>query len=266
MLKSIFLMLLTSVWTTVCFILCCIAMLVTLDPGASIWIARRLWSPLLLWAAGIRVEVEGLENVDPKRPTIYASNHQSTADIPVLFMALPVNVRFVAKKQLGYVPLVGWYLHLARYPLVDRGNRAKAIKSLEEAGRKVRNGVSIIVYPEGTRSDDGRVLPFKKGPFALALKARVPICPVTIEGSGYCMAKNSWDIKRGVIRVKIGKPIDTASYTEERRVELMREVRTAIIHQSLEMGGKGGDLDDAVAEAGLEGIGRAAPLRQGRAS
>lgn len=256
MLRNLFCMFVAAAWTTLLFPVACLAMLVTLNPSRSIWVARRWWSPVLVWAGGGRLEVHGQEHVDPKRPTIYVSNHQSTIDIPVLFMAVPVDIRFVAKKQLGYVPMLGWYLHLAKFPLIDRANRMKAIASLESAGKQIRAGTSIVVYAEGTRSEDGSILPFKKGSFALALKARVPICPVTIEGTGKLMPKNSWNITPGVIKVKIGAPLDTTGYGEDDREKLMRDVREIIIRQSLELGGKGGDPDDVVAEPGMEGIGR----------
>ena len=157
------------------------------------------------------LEVAALENVDPKSRTIFVSNHQSTIDIPVLFVALPVDVRFVAKKALKYVPFLGWYMTLARFVFVDRGNHRDAVASLDDGGARRSAGASASSsFPEGTRSDDRRVLPFKKGPFALALKAGVPVVPVTIEGSGKLMPKNSWNITPGPIRVQVGKPIDAA--------------------------------------------------------
>jgi 1-acyl-sn-glycerol-3-phosphate acyltransferase len=208
---------------------------------------------VLLWAGGARLVVHGQENVDPKRPTIYVSNHQSTLDIPAHFVAVPVAFRYVAKSQLVWVPFIGWYLWLAGHILVNRANRQAAISSLERAGRKIRGGTNIFLYPEGTRSPDGRILPFKKGPFALALEARVPICPVTIEGTGSIMPKNSWNIVPGPVHVKIGKPIDTTGFAANDREGLARAVRDVIIAQSLELGGKGGDLEDAIAAAGHEG-------------
>ena len=110
-----------------------LAILVTWDTRGATWFARRLWAPTLLWVAGTRVEVEGAERVDPRRPTLYASNHQSSIDIPVLFVALPVNLRFIAKEQLRWVPLVGWYLQMAGHILIDRSNRTRAIASLDRA-------------------------------------------------------------------------------------------------------------------------------------
>lgn len=262
LLKTLLFMTLAAVWTCLLFPIACLAMLVTWNTGTSLWWARNVWAPpLLRGVAGARIVIEGQEHVDPKRPTIYVSNHQSTMDIPLLFVAIPANFRFVAKHQTAWVPVLGWYMWIAGYIFVNRSNRSKAIASLEKAGRKIRGGTSIVMYAEGTRSPDGRVLPFKKGPFALALKARVPICPVTIEGSGTVMPKNSWDLRRGrTVRVKIGAPVDVSRYSEDDRERLVREIRGIIIRQSLELGGKGGDPDRAVAAAGTEGIGRAAEM------
>jgi 1-acyl-sn-glycerol-3-phosphate acyltransferase len=238
-------------------------MIVRRDTSASIWMAREGWSPVLLWAGGAQLIVEGSEHVDPNRPTVYLSNHQSTIDIPALFRAIPVNLRFIAKNELKYVPVLGWYMLLAKFIFIDRGNRRRALESMDRAGERIRSGISIIAFPEGTRSPDGRILPFKKGPFAVALKAKVAVCPVTIEGSGKLMPKAKWTITPGPIRVKIGAPISTENLREEDRERLMRQVRDVIIDQSLALGGMGGDRNDVVAAKGKVGIGRAVPLRTG---
>ena len=254
--RNLWVILVLVVWLLVCFAATMLLMLVTLNVGISIWMARRVWSPVLVWSAGSTLEVHGVENVDPKRPTIYVSNHQSAADIPVLFMAIPADLRFVAKKSLSYVPVLGWYMLLAGYVFVDRGNRTKAIASLERAAEKIRKGISLIMYAEGTRSEDGRILPFKKGPFALALKSGVAVCPVTIEGTGRMMPKGRWHITPTRLKVKIGKPIDTSKYASDDRERLIRDVRAVIVQQSLDLGGPGGMPGEDVAEAGVEGIGR----------
>ncbi len=251
--RKLFCMFIAAFWSGVLFPLTVLVILI-LGGDASVWICRHLWSPVLLWAGGARMVVHGAENVDPKRPTIYVANHQSTLDIPAHFVAVPVAFRYVAKSQLRWVPFIGWYLWAAGHIFVNRSNRAAAIESLKVAGQKIRNGTSIFLYPEGTRSPDGRILPFKKGPFALALEARVPICPVTIEGTSKIMPKNSWDIVPGPVQVKIGKPIDTTAFAADDREGLARVVRAAIIAQSLELGGQGGDLDDAIAASGHEGF------------
>ncbi|WP_338865911.1 lysophospholipid acyltransferase family protein [Myxococcus stipitatus] len=252
--RKLFCIVIAGVWTFVCFFLTILTMLLTFSASRGLWVVRELWSPVLVWAGGGKLEVVGQENVDPNRPTIYVGNHQSTIDIPAHFMAVPVPFRYVAKEQLKWVPLIGWYLALGGHVFINRSNRTKAIASLDAAAKKIRGGTSIFLYPEGTRSEDGRVLPFKKGPFALALKARVPVVPVTIEGSGKLMPKDSWNITPGPIRVKIGKPIDTTQFDEDDREGLARAVRDVIIADSLALGGKGGDPEDAVASSGQEGI------------
>ncbi len=252
MLRNLFCVFVAVVYTTILFPICLIVMLVTLNPSASMVIVQRWWSPVLLWAGGATLKVVGLEHLDPNQPYIFASNHQSTIDIPALFVALPVNFRFVAKKVLQYVPITGWYMTLAKFVFIDRSNHRNALKSLELAGARIRGGISIVMFAEGTRSDDQRVLPFKKGPFALALHAQVPVVPVAIAGSGSVMPKNSWNIKPGPITVSVGKPIDVKPFGED-RVALIRAVRNAVIEQHLAIGGLGGDVDDAVAARGVEG-------------
>lgn len=239
MLRALYYFVFVAIWTALLFPLSMLAMLFTWNSDSGLWWPRKLWSPGLLWIGGVTLEVQGQENVDPSRPAIYVSNHQSSADIPALFVAIPVPFRYVCKSQLKWVPLVGWYLMAAKYVFVDRGNRASAIASLDKAGDQIRRGINIVVYPEGTRSADGSVLPFKKGPFALALKARVPIVPVTIEGSQKLMPKNSWRVIPSTVKVKIGRPIDLAGYGPNERDRLANDVREVIVRQSLELGGPG---------------------------
>lgn len=253
MLRNLFCIFVAIFWTAICFVGTLVAMLVTLNRSASMYVVQRLWSPVLIWAGGGRLEVSGLEQLDRSKPYMFISNHQSTIDIPVLFQALPWDTRFVAKKQLKYVPALGWYMWLAKFVFVDRSNHHQAVRSLEEAGRQIRAGISIIVFPEGTRSDDCTVRPFKKGPFALAMKAGVPLVPVAIEGSGALMPKNSWNITPGPIRVRVGAPIDPAAFGSD-RAGLIQAVRAAIIDLNVQLGGKGGDKGDAIAARGLEGI------------
>lgn len=256
MLRNVFCVLVAIVWTAVCFLGTLVAMLVTLNRSASMYVVQRLWSPVLIWAGGGRLEVSGLEQLERAKPYMFISNHQSTIDIPVLFRSLPWDTRFVAKKQLKYVPMLGWYMWLAKFVFVDRGNHREAVRSLDEASAQIRAGISIIVFPEGTRSDARSVLPFKKGPFALAMKAGVPLVPVAIEGSGRLMPKNSWNITPGPIRVRVGAPIDPAQFADD-RIALIKAVRSAIIDLNVELGGQGGDKADAIAARGLEGISRA---------
>ncbi|MFT3708531.1 MAG: lysophospholipid acyltransferase family protein [Archangium sp.] len=252
MLRNLFCIFIAGIWTLVLFPFAVGAMIVTLNPSSSMYVVQRWWSPVLLWAGGARLEVSGIERLKTGQPYIFVSNHQSTIDIPALFVALPTDFRFVAKKVLKYVPFLGWYMWLAKFVFIDRANHRDALRSLEDAGARIRGGISIVMFPEGTRSDDRTVLPFKKGPFALALKAQVPLVPVTIEGSGELMPKNSWNITPGPIKVRVGEPIDPAPFGED-RIALIKAVRGKVIEQSKEMGGRGGNVDDAVAARGKEG-------------
>ncbi len=243
MLRNLFCIFIAGAATAVFFPLTILSMIFALiihrRRTGAMWVVRKLWSPTLLWAGGAALHVTGLENVDPKLPMIFAANHQSTIDIPVLFCALPVDLRFVAKKSLQYVPFLGWYMWLSNFVFVDRQNRNAALESLEQAGKRIRSGLNIIMFPEGTRSETNEVLAFKKGPFALAMAARVPVVPVAIEGSGALMPKNSWNITPGPIRVAIGKPIDTVRFGDDREA-LLSEVREAVISLQVSLGGRGG--------------------------
>jgi 1-acyl-sn-glycerol-3-phosphate acyltransferase len=251
MLRNIFCMLTVAVVTAVLMPFAGLAILITRDTSGASWFARRLWAPILLWVAGARLEVEGVEHLDPHRPTLYASNHQSTIDIPVLFVALAVDLRFIAKEQLRWVPLIGWYIQMAGHILIDRSNRARAIASLDRAAEEIaRRRISLIVFPEGTRSADGRILPFKRGSFGLALKAGIPVVPVTLEGSARVMPRRSWHVRPGLIRVRIGAPLDVSGFDVNDRAGLGRLVRDAVVQGSLALGGPGGVPDDSVSTSG----------------
>jgi 1-acyl-sn-glycerol-3-phosphate acyltransferase len=191
----------------------------------------------VLWLCGARLEVEPLPDLPWDRPHVYAMNHQSALDIPVAFTALPVNLRFVAKHTLKYVPFLGWYIALTGMIFIDRSNRTRAMQSLDEAGRKIRAGKNILAYPEGTRSRDRRVLPFKKGPFALALSAQVPIVPVAVCGSSEVMDPSTLKLRPGTIRLKVGEPIETAGRDPEDREALLLEVRARLVALYRELGG-----------------------------
>ena len=255
MLRNLFCVFIAITWTTVLFPVTILVSLFTLNISNSLFVVRRIWSPVLLWAGGAQYTVRGLEKADFTKPAIYVCNHQSTLDIPALFAALPVNLRFVAKEQLKYVPVLGWYMSMAKFVFVDRSNHKKAVRSLELAAQRIRGGISIGMFAEGTRSDDRSVMPFKKGPFAVAMKAGVPVVPVVIEGSGNLMPKNSWNITPGPVTVMLGEPIDPKQFGDDREA-LMKAVRDRIIDLSLELGGKGGNKNTVVAMKGREGVPR----------
>ncbi len=188
----------------------------------------RLWSRLTLKTLGVRFVAHYDEGVDPHRPCVYVANHQSQLDIPALVLAMPVDFRMVAKRELFYIPIFGWALWLAGFIFIDRRDRERAIRSLDKAARRIQSGTSIVVFVEGTRSPDGRLLPFKKGAFVLALQAHVPIVPVSIRGGHALMPKGSLKARPGTIEVVFGAPIPTSAYTMETRDTLIEAVRQRI--------------------------------------
>jgi 1-acyl-sn-glycerol-3-phosphate acyltransferase len=248
------------------FATCLPVMLLTGSGWLPMWMARRLWAPSCLWLAGCRVQAEPLPAL-PAGPLIFASNHESALDIWVLVRLLPRIVRFLAKAELFRIPVFGWYLRLGGHVPVNRGRRGQAIAALRAAAARVRAGSSLIVFPEGTRSRDGRVQPFKQGPFALALEAGVPVVPVAVSGSGAVTPSGLIAVWPGTIRVAVGEAIDPARFPD--RAALLGAVRARIIELHLRLGGRGGDLVQAVAppEAGRRrGVGEFAPLPTPRSS
>ncbi len=155
-------------------------------------------------------------------------NHQSVIDIAALVMTLPVQFRFVAKRELARIPFFGWAMALGGHVLIDRGDRPRAIKSLERAAAQIRSGTNVIVFPEGTRSKTGELQSFKKGGFHLAVAAQVPVIPVTVSGSQRITPKHSLRVENGEVKIRYGKPIATAGMTPADRHTLADEVRSAI--------------------------------------
>ncbi len=223
-LQAVFLAGWSALWITVALV----TALVTRDQETALSMARRFWAPGLRWAAGAQVVVEPFPNIDWTRPHVFVMNHQSSLDIVVAFMILPVNLRFVAKHVLKYVPFLGWYMWATGMIFVHRGKRGASMGSLRDAGARVRGGANVLVFPEGTRSRDGQLLPFKKGAFVLATTAGVPVVPVAVEGSGRCMPAGGFRVRPGVIRVKVGEPIPTTGPLKGEIDPLVRQTHEAI--------------------------------------
>ena len=223
--------------------------------GDLVWWITLIWARGILKAAGVKVATH-FEAPLPDGPLIFVCNHQSIIDIVALFDALPRRFVFVAKKSVFRYPFIGWHIAAQGYISVDRSNRESAIRSLDVAGRRIRSGVSVCLFPEGTRSSDGSILPFKKGPFMLALKAGVPVVPVAIEGALHVTPKRQLYVCPNTVRVLIGPAIATDGMTEEDRDPLIHDVRSSVIRLHRRLGGLGGDEQNSIALAGVEGIGR----------
>ena len=188
----------------------------------------RFWGRVSLLLAGVGLKVEGRENLPRGQAVIYMANHQSNFDIPALFAGLPGQFRWLAKEELFHVPLFGLAMRRSGYIPINRTDRVKAVQSMNQAARRIASGTSVTIFPEGTRSPDGSLRPFKKGGFMLARKSGAPIVPVAISGSYDIMPKHSRWIRGGTIRVRISPPLQTADCTAADRGQLMEEVRKAI--------------------------------------
>lgn len=189
----------------------------------------RNWARTLLRIAGVRVHVIGQENILLDRPQIFMSNHQSDFDIFAVLGHIPGEFRWIAKEELFRVPVFGHAMKAAGYIPIDRKNHAKAMQSIAEAVTKIKGNRSVMSFPEGTRSVDGTIGPFKSGMFLLAMQAEVPIVPVTIIGANRIWPKRSLNIKPGDITIVIDKPVDVSNYPPEKRSELIERVRNIII-------------------------------------
>jgi 1-acyl-sn-glycerol-3-phosphate acyltransferase len=201
------------------------------SPGENkIHFIARLWAKTILALSGTRVEVIGAENVQLEKPQIFMSNHQSDFDIFVVLGFIPGQFRWIAKKELFKIPVFGGAMRNAGYIEIDRQNHEKAMISLDIAAQKIREGKSVMTFPEGTRSKDGIVKPFKQGMFHLAIKAGVPIVPVCIVGTASIMPKRSLRINPGKVTMIIDKPIDVTGYTPDDRLQLIERVRNVIVN------------------------------------
>lgn len=188
----------------------------------------RVWARSILLISRVRVTVKGVENLDPARSYIFMSNHQSNFDIPVLLAFLPVQFRWIAKSELFKIPIFGRGMRGAGYISIDRSNRRSAIESLQKAARRIQEGASVVIFPEGTRSLDGEIKPFKKGGFVLAVDAGVPVVPIAIHGTYDIMPKDHWLIHAGEVILDIKEPIPASAFTRKTKDELMDCVRRRI--------------------------------------
>lgn len=195
----------------------------------SISISSWLWCRVVLGVSGVKVLVEGVENLNHKKAVIYTANHESAFDIPVIFKAIPQPLFYLAKAELKKIPFFGWYVNAVGMVFVDRKNKAKSQESLRKAGDEIRKGKNIISFPEGTRSITGEIMMFKRGSFILSLANNIDIVPVAIIGT-----KNvnppGYSIQSGIVRVVIGAPIEVYGWDKERPDDLAKYVEERVRH------------------------------------
>jgi len=203
------------------------------DPyGKRVYGISRFWAWTVLRIGGVSVEVRGLDQLSSRQPYIFMVNHQSNIDIPVLVQGLSAfQLRWIAKKELLWVPFFGWAMWAAKHLSIDRSDRSDALAVLTKARQQVDQGISIVVFPEGTRSIDGRLLPFKRGGFLLAVKTGMPIVPVTIHGTRRILPKGSWRIAQGEVEITVGAPISMEHYRPGTIRQLATEVYGRVAQQ-----------------------------------
>jgi len=183
-----------------------------------------LWSKTTLWCSGVKVEINGLDVIDKDKTYIYIPNHLSIFDILALLAYLPVDFKFILKKELMRIPILGWAMRRARYISIDRSSPAKAKSTFKQAVDRIRSGASILIFAEGTRSKNGHLQPLKRGAFYLAIESGAPIVPVAIKGTYKIMPKGSFKIKKGLITIQLGNPIETIHYKRQDMPDLIERV------------------------------------------
>lgn len=194
----------------------------------AFWIVAPWYIRGTAEAFGIRRELEGWEALPEdlrtgRRPAVFIGNHTSLFDPPLMISTLPCRPVFVAKRELARIPFLGWVIWLAGFIFIDRRDRGAAMVSLAEAAASIRAGQAIVAFPEGTRSRDGRLLPFKKGAFALAFEAGVPVVPFAIHGGPEILPKGAWRVAGGPYRIAVGAPLDISAYGDAEGLRLAAE-------------------------------------------
>jgi 1-acyl-sn-glycerol-3-phosphate acyltransferase len=189
-----------------------VILLFTFNRNIAIKISSFVWSHVVLAASGVRLRIHNRTLANTQGAGIYIANHASHLDIPAVFLASPVPLYFIAKKELAKIPIMGWYMHLTGMIFIDRGDRERAYKSIHKAGELIKSGRNVISFPEGTRSKSGKMANFKRGSFILAKDAKIPIYPLAIKGSYERLAPGKFKIYPGKIEVIFGEAILPETY------------------------------------------------------
>lgn len=225
MLRTLFFYLTFYPWTLLVLLL---ALPISLFGENAVHRWGIIWGRSCIWLGGVHLRVRGSEHIPRGQSAVYIANHQSNFDIPILYGGLPLQFRWLAKKELFDVPLFGLAMKCCGYIPIDRSDRRTAMHSMTAAARQVKEGASVIIFPEGTRTPDGELKEFKKGGFLIAVKAQVPIVPVAIRGSYQVMPRNRWRIEAGVVEMEIFPPLDTTGLKNSDIDNLMARVRHPI--------------------------------------
>jgi 1-acyl-sn-glycerol-3-phosphate acyltransferase len=220
----IFLCAVPVVTASVC-ILVLIDFRITEKTGHKGQIYPRLWARILTRIAGVRIRVEGMDQIDPEATYVFAGNHSSQFDIYAFQAAFPHDFRWIAKKELFQIPLFGPAMRKVGFISIDRSHGRKALKSLNLAAQRIADGASVLIFPEGTRSRDGRLHPFKAGAILLAIRSGVPVVPIGFNGADRVLPKGALLPRGGEIVLRVGRPIPTNEYSTRDKQKL-----AAILH------------------------------------
>jgi len=209
---------------------CCIAA-PFLGPRRTFFTLARGWTRQLFALCGVKWRVEGWEELPEsirtgQQPVVFMCNHASLLDPPFLVTAIPIPAVYIAKKEVRWMPFIGWAVAAAGMIFIDRKDREKAIAGLQRAAQEVRSGKNVVIFPEGTRTRTGELGPFKKGGFILAQDAGVPIVPMAIEGTFRVLPRGMWMLRPGRCNAAFGQPVDPADYPD--REALIEEVRRRV--------------------------------------
>jgi len=199
------------------------------EKGRILHAFARFWSVLIMKIIGSPTTVTGLDKIDTSRPYVYAVNHASALDIPMLYVDLPFQFRIVFKKELLSYPIVGWHLKRSGQICIDQQNPSGSIGSIRSALKGLKGGLPLVIFPEGGRTPDGEIKPFLPGAFFLAIKAQVDIVPVALVGSYELLPMNTYHIKPRPLEMRVGQPIATAGYTLRNMEELSDKVHGAVV-------------------------------------
>jgi 1-acyl-sn-glycerol-3-phosphate acyltransferase len=220
----------TLLWTAGCISAALLVLLLRGSAAAPLRMASRLWAPGLLRGAGAHLRVHGIEAIDWSRPCVIVANHQSMIDICALFRAVPVPLRFVIKSELGRVPFLGAYTRAMGMVFVQRERRGAGEAMLRDSVPLLQAGACLCVFPEGTRSLDGRVAPFRSGAFRAAIGAGVPVVPVAIHGAGAVLPpRGLFRVRPGTIALRFGTPLSAADADPKALAEAARSAIAAML-------------------------------------
>ena len=208
---------------------------ITLGSQKHPMIVSHIWGPVIIWITGSKITIHGKENVKKNQYFIYVSNHESLMDIPAIFTAVPVNLYYVAKKELKNVPFLGWFMVMVGMIFIDRGNKEKAFESMRKAGKLIKGGKNVISFPEGTRNQDGKMKIFKRGSFIMAKAGNIEVVPIAIKGAREVLPSGTNRLRPGHIKVKIGKPISGKEFSIDQVDQFASKVREAVLEMREEL-------------------------------